>query len=392
MSKKGYVIIMIYLDNAATSGKKPQSVITAVDNALKNLSANPGRSGHDLSLKAADAVYGVRSKIASFFGAEGGEKVIFTQNCTHAINCVLKGVIQKGEHIVVSNLEHNAVMRPLKKMGAYFTVANVENSTDQTIENFKAAIKPNTRLVFVTGASNVTGQILPVAELGLLCKKRGILFGVDAAQTAGVLPIDMQKMNIDFLCIAPHKGLYAPMGTGVLIARKPLKYTVLEGGTGTESVNFSQPLDLPEGFESGTVNVPCVMGVGAGIDFVKKVGMHNIYKHEFSLLNALYKRLEKIANIKLYTQLPSFGNTAPVLPFNFDGCDSFLLGSELNKNGIAVRSGLHCAPTAHKTMGTVNNGAVRVSFGVFNNYKEVEILSNILADKNFAKKLQKPID
>ncbi len=383
---------MIYFDNAATSGKKPLSVIEAVNFALKNLSANPGRSGHDYSLKTADAIYGVRGKIADFFGAEGAERVIFTQNCTHSINCVLKGVLTKGEHLIISNLEHNAVMRPLKKMGISYSVAQVEDDVDGTLENIKTSIKPNTRLIFVSGASNVTGQVLPIAEIGKICKNRGILFGVDAAQTAGVLPIDMQKMNIDFLCIAPHKGLYAPMGIGVLIARKPFRNTVLEGGTGTESLNFAQPHDIPEGFESGTVNVPAIMGVGAGVDFVKKIGIKKIYEHEFSLLDMLYKRLMKNENIELYTLPPIFEYTAPVVPFNFKNCDSFRLGHYLNKNGIAVRSGLHCAPTAHKTMGTLEKGAARVSFGVFNNKTEVEKLCYFLEDKKITEKLQKSIE
>ena len=378
---------MIYFDNAATSGKKPQTVINAVDFALKNLSANPGRSGYDISLKTADAVYKVREKISVFFGADGPQNVIFTQNCTHSINCVLKGVISKGEHIIVSNLEHNAVMRPLKKMGVSFSAVNVSDDISQTIENFKSAVQPNTRLVFVTGASNVTGRILPVAELGEICKKRGILFGVDAAQTAGVLPIDMKKMNIDFLCIAPHKSLYSPMGIGVLIARKPLKYTVLEGGTGTESLNFSQPLEIPEGFESGTINVPAIMGVSAGIDFVEKMGVQNIYKHEFFLLELLYKSLTENENIRIYTAPPKYTETAPVLPFNFKNTDSFKLGAYLNKNGIAVRSGLHCSPMAHKTINTENTGAVRVSFGAFNTKIEVEKLCDVLAYKKIAENL-----
>ena len=375
---------MIYFDNAATSGKKPQTVIRAVELALKTLSANPGRSGHDLSLKTADAVYKTREKIADFFGADGPQNVVFTQNCTHSINCVIKGVISKGEHIVVSNLEHNSVMRPIKKMAVSFSVANVTDDLAETIENFKAAIRPNTRLVFVTGASNVTGQILPVSELGQICKKRGILFGVDAAQTAGVLPIDMKKMNIDFLCVAPHKGLYAPMGIGVLIARKPLNNTVLEGGTGTESLNFSQPLEMPEGFESGTINVPAIAGVSAGIDFVKNIGLESIYKHEFNLLAQAYKRLAKNNNIELYTITPVYGKCAPVLPFNFKGADSFRLSSFLNKNGIATRAGLHCAPMAHKAINTHQKGAVRVSFATFNTKTEVEKFCNILEDKKIA--------
>ncbi len=380
---------MIYFDNAATSGKKPQSVVNAVGFALQYLSANPGRSGHDLSVRTADEVYKVRSKISDFFGGGGAENVIFTLNCTHSINCVLKGVLRKGDHIVISNLEHNAVMRPLKKMGVSFSVARVSDITDQTVENFKKAIKPNTRLVFTSGASNVTGQIIPIMELGKVCKERGIRFGVDAAQLAGILPIDMQKMNIDYLCIAPHKSLYAPMGIGVLICRRPLENTIIEGGTGTDSLDFVQPTILPEGLESGTVNVPAVLGVGAGVDFVSKMGVLNIYKHEFKLLQMLYDGLLENSNIILYTKPPRLYETAPVLPFNLKGCESSELADLLNLNGIAVRAGLHCAPTAHRSINTLPHGAVRVSFGVFNQPSEVIKLISLFKDEKFIKNLQK---
>jgi cysteine desulfurase family protein len=374
---------LIYFDNAATSGKKPQSVINAVMNGLKNYSANPGRSGHDLSIKTADEIYKIRQKIAEFFGCESPEKVVFTLNCTHSINCVLKGVLKKGDHIIISNLEHNAVMRPLKKIKASYSVAEIKENTVDTIRNFEALIKPNTRLIFVTGASNVTGQILPINEIGKLCKRKGISFGVDAAQLAGISPMDMQKMNIDYLCIAPHKSLYAPMGIGVLICRKPIENTLLEGGTGTDSLDFLQPKILPEGMESGTLNVPAILGLGAGIDFVKKIGIENIFKHEFSLLERAYSGLSKLKNVSLYTPIPIFSKTAPVLPFNFAEYDSFKTASFLNQKGIAVRGGLHCAPTAHKTLGTLQKGAVRLSFGAFNTKNEVENFLKILSVNNF---------
>ncbi len=379
--------IMIYFDNAATSGKKPQTVINAVNFALNNLSANPGRSGHDLSVKTADAVFTVRKKLSEFFGSDGPETVVFTQNCTHSINCVLKGVIKSGDHIVVSELEHNAVMRPLKKIKASFTVAKTGATVAQTLENFKNAIKPNTKLVLTSGASNVTGEILPYYEIGKICKQRGVRYCVDAAQIAGVLPINMQKMNIDYLCIAPHKGLYAPMGIGVLICRKPIENTVIEGGTGTDSLDFLQPKTLPEAMESGTVNVPAILGVGAGVDFVQKQGIDNIYKHEFSLLKMLYDALSENENIILYTKPPVYNFTAPVLAFNFKGLKSYETAEILNKYGIAVRSGFHCAPTVHKKLDTLSYGAVRVSFGAFNQPNEVTRLITILKDENFIKKL-----
>lgn len=379
-------VILIYFDNAATSGKKPQSVIKATVNALTNFSANPGRSGHELSIKTANEIFKVRQKISDFFGADGPENVVFTQNCTHSINCVLKGVIKRGDHLIISNLEHNAVMRPLKKIGVSYSVANVTEKPKQILQGFKELIKPNTRLILVTGASNVTGQILPIEEIGKICRERRILFAVDAAQLAGILPVNMKKMNIDYLCIAPHKSLYAPMGIGVLICRKPLENNVLEGGTGTDSANFAQPKILPEGLESGTINVPAVFGISAGIDFVENVGILNIYKHEFGLLKRLYEGFLKNNRIKLYNKAPVFMKTAPVLSFNFEGIDSFEAASMLNNRGFAVRGGFHCAPTAHKVMGTQNTGAVRVSFGVFNTDMEVEKLLKAVSSNNFYSK------
>lgn len=379
------VILLIYFDNAATSGKKPQTVVNAVGFALNYLSANPGRSGHNLSSKTADAVYNVRKKLSDFFGSQGPETVVFTQNCTHSINCVLKGVLRQGDHIVISELEHNAVMRPLKKMKIKYSVAKIGDTISQTLENFKKEIKPNTRLVLTTGASNVTGEILPFYEIGKICKQRGVRFCVDGAQVAGVLPINMQEMNIDYLCVAPHKSLYAPMGIGVLICRKPIENTVIEGGTGTDSLDFSQPKMLPESMESGTINVPAILGVGAGVDFVKKQGIEAIYKHEFSLLQRLYDELSKNENIILYTKAPKLNHFVPVLPFNFKGLKSHELAEILNRNDIAVRAGFHCAPTAHKRLNTLSHGAVRVSFGAFNTMNEVAKLVAVLKDKKIIK-------
>ena len=378
---------MIYLDNAATTGKKPKSVVQAVNNALINLSANPGRSGHNLSVKCADSVYNARNKIADFFGADGPENVIFTLNCTHSINAVLKGIIHKGDHVVVSNLEHNAVMRPLKKMGVNFDVANVYRDDMQTVEEFKRKIKVNTKLVLATGASNVTGKTLPIEEIGNICKKRGIYFCVDAAQIAGVIKINMQKMNIDYLCIAPHKGLYAPMGIGVLICRKPIENTIIEGGTGTSSIDFLQPDILPEKLESGTVNMSGIMGVSAGIDFVKSIGIEKIKQHEYNLFERLYMGLTKNINIKLYAENPDIYSYAPVLSFNFSGVPSSRAVNVLNEAGFALRGGLHCAPTAHKAIGTLPDGTVRASMSVFNNSQEIDALINACNNEKLLQKM-----
>ena len=366
---------MIYFDNAATTGKKPIGVIRAVDGALKKLSSNPGRSGHTASLKAADAVYSVREKAAEFFGASGAENVVFTLNCTHSINCVIKGVLKKGEHAVTSSLEHNSVMRPLIKEEIPFDMAYVSLTDDRaTLREFERKIRPNTRLVICTGASNVFGKTLPIAEIGALCRQRGVLFVVDAAQIAGVMPIDMRQMNIDYLCIAPHKGLYAPMGIGVLICEKPIENTIIEGGTGTNSAELVQPEGLPERLESGTVNVPEIMGLSAGIDYVNGLGIKKIYTHEMKLIRYLYKELSKNDRVQLYTPEPRDGLYAPVLSFNIYGKSSAEVSQYLNSKGIAVRGGLHCAPSAHRQIGTLDIGAVRVSVAAFNTSAEIESL------------------
>ncbi|MEE1006776.1 MAG: aminotransferase class V-fold PLP-dependent enzyme [Acutalibacteraceae bacterium] len=366
---------MIYFDNAATTGKKPSGVIRAVDGALKELSSNPGRSGHTPSLKAADAVYSVREKTAEFFGASGAENVVFTLNCTHSINCVIKGVLKKGEHAVTSSLEHNSVIRPLIKEGIPFDTAYVSLTDDrETLREFERKIRPNTRLVICTGASNVLGKTLPIAEIGALCRDRGVLFAVDAAQIAGVMPINMREMNIDYLCVAPHKGLYAPMGIGVLICEKPIENTIIEGGTGTNSAELVQPESLPERLESGTVNVPEIMGLSAGIDYVKGIGIKKIYTHEMKLIRYLYKELSKIDRVQLYAPEPKDGAYAPVLSFNVYGKTSAEVSQYLNGKGIAVRGGLHCAPLAHRQIGTLERGAVRISVAAFNTSAEAASL------------------
>lgn len=379
---------MIYFDNSATTGRKPKNVIMAVNNAMQNFSANPGRSGHSLSIKCADEVYNARSKIAQFFGADGPENVVFTLNCTHSINIVLKGILRKGDHVVVSNLEHNAVMRPLVKTGVNFDVATVHREGEKTVEEFKKKIKVNTKLVLVTGASNVTGKTLPIEEIGNVCRKRGVFFCVDAAQIAGVKPIDMKKMNIDYLCIAPHKGLYAPMGIGVLICRKPIENTIIEGGTGTSSIDYLQPKILPEALESGTVNLAGIMGTSAGIDFINKMGMKTIENHEFALYKRLYSALVKNENITVYADNPDIDSYVPVMSFNFKGVESSKAVNVLSDAGVALRGGLHCAPSAHKSIGTIPSGTVRASFSAFNTIGEVDSLISLCKSPKILEKMQ----
>lgn len=370
---------MIYFDNAATTGRKPDTVISAVTNSLKKLSANPGRSGHKMSNDAAMTVYKAREKVSDFFGASGPENVVFTANCTHSINFVIKGVLKKGEHIIISDLEHNAVVRPLVTSDIDFSVATVSLTDDNvTVNNFEKLIKNNTRMVFCTGASNVIGKRLPIEKIGQMCKRRGILFGVDAAQTAGVVPIDMKKADIDFLCIAPHKGLYSPMGLGILIAEKPIPFTLIQGGTGTESINLIQPTSLPERFESGTVNMPAIAGLIAGVDFVTQKGTQKIFDHEFQIVSYLYESMRKDENFEVYTDSFDRYTYAPVLSFNVKGKPSGEVASYLDEKGIAVRAGLHCAPFAHKKIGTTENGTVRVCPSVYNTKNEADYMLNVL--------------
>ena len=370
---------MIYFDNAATTGKKPDTVITAVSNTLKNLSANPGRSGHKLSNMSAMEVYTAREKVSNFFGASGAQNVVFTANCTHSINFVIKGVLKRGEHIIISDLEHNAVVRPLVTSDIDFSVANVSLTDDEvTVNNFEKLIKNNTKMIFCTGASNVIGKRLPIEKIGKMCKRRGLLFGVDAAQTAGVVPIDMKKMNIDFLCVAPHKGLYSPMGLGILIAEKPIPFTLIQGGTGTESINLIQPDSLPERFESGTVNLPAIAGLSRGIDFVSKKGVDRIFSHEFSLISYIYDALLKDGNFKVYADDFSQNSYVPVLSFNCEGMTSGEVASYLDIKGIAVRAGLHCAPFAHRKIGTAENGTVRIAPSVYNSANDATLLIKVL--------------
>lgn len=373
---------MIYFDNAATTGYKPDGVINAVNAALRTLSANPGRSGHRASMDASSTVFAAREALKDLFGADNAGNVCFTANCTHSINYVLKGVLRPADHVIISSLEHNAVIRPLfdlkRETGIEIDVAQVDlYDPEKTLYNFTSLIKPNTKMIFTTHASNVTGTIIPIERLGDVCRQRGILFGVDTAQTAGVLPIDMKKMKIDYLCIAPHKGLYAPMGVGVLIAQKPIDRVLISGGTGSNSLQPVQPPDLPERIESGTVNLPGIAGTKAGVQFVIKRGIEPIYRHEMALAKQLYRGLSDLGAI-LYTPEPERERSVPVVSFNIPGKNSAEVSAVLDRYGIAVRSGLHCAPSAHRQLGTTQIGAVRVAPGIRNNAFEVEKLLSVL--------------
>lgn len=318
--------------------------------------------------------------MADFFAAKAEDRVIFTPSCTHGLNYAIKGIMRKGDHIIISSMEHNAVARPvetLRRMGAQVDVAEIIfGDPDATVRSFERLMKSNTRAVVCMHASNVTGEIFPIREIGKSCRKRGILFIVDAAQTAGILPINADEMCIDFLSVAPHKGLYAPMGIGILIANSDIPFTIIEGGTGTSSALPTQPSEYPERMESGTINLPGIMGISAGIDFVKHKNMDKIYSAETNLMKRLYDGLGKIPSVVIYSPEPQIGLSVPVLSFNLRDKDSGFVAEGLNGYGIAVRSGLHCAPFAHKRLGTIKQGTVRVSPSVFNTARDIDVFLN----------------
>ena len=381
---------MIYLDNAATTGHKPESVVHAVSEAITVLSANPGRGGYETSQMASKKVYECRKKIAEMFGAYGPEKVVFTPNCTAALNYVIKGVLKPGDHTIVSCLEHNAVARPMHKMAQHGVKVDyaevIFDDSEATVRSFERLILPETKLIVCTHASNVTGHILPIREIGELCRKKGILFAVDAAQTAGIVPINMQLMNIDYLCVAPHKGLYAPMGTGLLIANSDIPDTIIEGGTGTISASYFQPTDLPERMESGTLNLPGIAGIYSGAEFVNRRGIENIYKYEMLLAKKFYSGLKLIPGVTVYTPPPVMYQSVPTVSFNIIGLDSTTVANKLGDAGIAVRAGLHCAPMAHKRIGTLETGTVRICISVFNTEQDIRMTLMAIKKITFGRK------
>lgn len=376
---------MIYLDNSATSYPKPPQVMAAVSNAMREFGANPGRSGYSMSMRTTAAVYECRKAAAEFFGAAGPECVVFQPSCTQAINLVIKGCLKSGDHAVISDLEHNAVVRPLSelsKKGVSYSVARVYPAdSDKTTDSFRRAITPDTKLVVCTQASNVFGIRLPVERIAAMCHQYGAKICVDCAQSAGIVPINVLQSGIDYLCCAGHKGLYGPMGTGLLVFKDPTDKlaTLIEGGTGTHSRSLFQPDDPPERYESGTQNVPGIIGLHAGIRFVAAHGVEKIYKAEMDKIIRLYEQLSKINGVKLYTSAPQPPWYLPVLSFNIDGTDSEAVGEYLAKSGIAVRCGLHCAPLAHEKMQT-GSGTVRVSPSVFTRTQEIDTLTARVKD------------
>lgn len=372
---------MIYLDNGATSFPKPLSVRQNVDMSLKKFSANPGRSGHSLSLRAAKEIFECRKRLKELFNVNSEEEIIFTENCTMALNTVIFGLLSEGDHVLISSMEHNSVTRPLESLkdkGVTYSTFDYSYDDNETVDNVRNLIKPETKLVICTHASNVFGFRFPIERICALCHAYGILFCVDSAQSAGVFDIDVGTNQYDFVCMSGHKSLYGPMGTGVLILNNRNLKPLLYGGTGTESVKKSQPEGLPEKFESGTQNMNGISGLKAGVDFVKNRGIKNIYNHEYKLAKRLFNGLANNRKVITYNKSFDYGKVAPVVSFNIDGVYSEDLVAKLNKYGIMTRGGLHCSPLAHTTMNTIENGTVRVVPGAFNTINDINYLLNVI--------------
>lgn len=384
---------MIYFDNGATTFPKPKSVVNAVNYAITKIGANPGRGGHNMAMKASDVLYDCRNNAAKLFDIDNPENIIITNNCTTALNTVIKGILKTGDHAVISSYEHNAVVRPLeflKSKGVEYDIAQaVQGDDEATINNFRNSFKENTKLVICTHASNVFGVRLPIERISALCKLNGILFCTDAAQTAGIIPISLKNSDIDYLCTAGHKGLYGPMGTGLLVINSDIiPESLTQGGTGSLSVQINQPEILPDKFESGTHNLLGIAGLNEGIKYVMRKTPQKIFDYEIKLASEIYGGLSKIKDIELYTEKPDYNGYVPVISFNIKGLDSEKTAQILNdKFNIAVRAGLHCAPLAHKSFGTIEKGTVRAVISSFSTLNEVNYLIKAVSQINYYKRI-----
>ncbi len=372
-----------YLDNAATSWPKPESVYRAVGRFMRQVGATPGRGGHRREEKAARIVDNARAALAQLFNAPSPSGVIFTLNATQAINMALKGILRPGDHVITSSIEHNAMWRPLKALersGVAMTA--VPCAADGTLSSaaVEAAIRPATRMIALQHASNVLGTILPVAEIGRIAKAHGILFLVDAAQTAGAHPIDMAAMNIDLLAFAGHKGLYGPQGTGGLVVRPGVVLaTWIEGGSGAKSEPETMPEELPLRLEAGTQNAAGIAGLLAGARFVQKAGVLHIREHEMALTALLIAVLGDVPGLTVLGPADLTRRTA-VVSVAVNGYVPDQLATVLDQVfGVMTRAGLHCAPQAHRIAGTLDQGgALRFSPGFFNTADEISAAAEAL--------------
>ena len=367
---------MIYLDNAATTYPKPQKVYDSILDCMTNYCANPGRAGHKMAMRAGREIYDARENIAKLFNIDNPMTIVFTHNATDSLNLAIKGSVKKGDHIITTSMEHNSVIRPIKALedkGIENTVVMCDKEGFLNIDDIEKAIKPNTKLIVTTHASNVCGTLIDIKGVGEIAKKHSILYLVDASQTAGVYDINLKELNIDMLAAPGHKCLLGPQGTGILYIREGLKIDILkEGGTGSQSEDLFQPELFPDKYESGTHNTPGIAGLNEGVKFILEEGMDKIRKHEEELCKYMLEKLEEVPNICIYGPKDS-EKRAAVISINIENIDSgeitFLLDSEYD---IATRSGIHCSPLAHQSLGTLEQGAVRFSFGYFNTKEEID--------------------
>lgn len=367
----------VYLDNGATSFPKAPTVAAAMANYLLEVGGNINRGAYEVAFEAENIVFETRELLCNLFNFNKPENVVFTKNITESLNVILKGYLKSFDHVIVSSMEHNAVMRPLNSLaqkGVTYSVAKCNNNGELLIDDLKPLVRKNTKAVIMTHSSNVCGTILPLKAIGKFCKENNLAFIVDSAQTAGFLDIDMIKMNIDILCFTGHKSLLGPQGIGGFLIKEELVEKVsplIEGGTGSLSEIEVQPDYMPDKFESGTANIPGIYGLNAALKYLQNEGIKNIRNKELALSRIFLEEISKIEDIEIIG-LKDIENRTPVVSLNFLGKDNGEISYLLSKNyGISTRCGLHCAPSAHKTLGTFPDGTVRFSFSSFNTEEEI---------------------
>ena len=366
---------MIYFDNAATTLRKPREVPEAVLRAMDSL-GNAGRGVNEASLGAARIIFDARVKLADFFNAGNPKNIAFTANSTESLNIAIKGLIRPGDHVVTTALEHNSVLRPLYEMeaaGAELTIVPADREGIFSIEDLEKSVRKETRAIVCTHASNLTGNLVDIGKIGEIAREKGCLFIVDASQTAGVIPIDMQAMKIDVLCFTGHKSLLGPQGTGGLAVREGLEIRpLLSGGSGVQTYSKTHPKEMPTALEAGTLNGHGIAGLSAALDYIEKTGMDQIRRKEIQLAKRFHDGVSGIPNIRIYGDFSSW-DRCPIVTINLGDYDSSEVSDELFESyGISTRSGGHCAPLMHAALGTVEQGAVRFSFSHFNTEEEVD--------------------
>ena len=363
---------MIYLDNAATTIKKPDSVLRTLYEVSRKYAANAGHGGHRLALAASELIYGAAEQAAELFGITAPETIAFTCNTTLALNMAIKGVLRRGGHVIITSMEHNSVIRPVVSLGCDYTVVRADETGFVDPDDIVRAIRADTRLIVVNHASNVCGTVQDIGRIGRIASDRGILFLVDSAQSGGCVEIDVEKMHIDMLAFAGHKGLMGPQGTGGLYVRSGILLdTILEGGSGSQSESAYQPDDMPDHLVSGTMNTPAIAALAQGIKFIRKAGVNNILAHEKQLAARFIEAMQNIEGVQVYAAQAK--ERVGVVSINIDGMDPVTVAQILDEQyHIAVRSGLHCAPLAHETLGTIRSGTVRFSFSYYTTRAEID--------------------